>query len=89
MCACGGCEDAVTARTRCEWVMFLECGELLYGRRFLLKLMEALCKSYVAPTALYGSEAWCLKGSQLKIFCWTEISTVRVMCGVQLRDRKR
>ena len=26
----GGCESAVTARTRCWSVMFRECGELLY-----------------------------------------------------------
>ena len=30
--ACGGCEAAVTDRTRCEWVKFRECGELLHGR---------------------------------------------------------
>ena len=34
----GGCEAAVTARTRCGWVNFGECGELLYGRRFPLML---------------------------------------------------
>ena len=34
----GGCEAAVTARTRCWWVKLRECGELLYGRRFTLKL---------------------------------------------------
>ena len=34
----GGCEAAVTARTRCGWVMFRKCGELLYGRRFPLRL---------------------------------------------------
>ena len=28
----GGCEAAVTARTRCGWVRFRECSELLYGR---------------------------------------------------------
>ena len=28
----GGCEAAVNARTRCGWVRFRECGELLYGR---------------------------------------------------------
>ena len=28
----GGCEAAVTARTRCGWVKFRECSELLYGR---------------------------------------------------------
>ena len=30
----GGCEAAVTARTRCGWVKLRECGELQYGRRF-------------------------------------------------------
>ena len=40
--ACGGCEAAVTARTRCVWVRFWECGELLYGRRFPLNLKGAV-----------------------------------------------
>ena len=26
----GGCDAAVTARTRCRWVNVPECGELLY-----------------------------------------------------------
>ena len=26
----------VTARTRCGWVKFMQCGELLYGKSFLL-----------------------------------------------------
>ena len=30
----GGCEAALTARTRYGWVDFMECGELLCGRRF-------------------------------------------------------
>ena len=33
----GGCEAVVSARARCGWVKFKECGELLYGRRFHLK----------------------------------------------------
>ena len=37
----GGCEAAVTARTRCGWVKFRECGKLLYGRKFPLKLIGA------------------------------------------------
>ena len=32
----GGCEAAVTARTRCGWVNFKECSELLYDWRFSL-----------------------------------------------------
>ena len=34
-----GCETAVTARTRCGWVNFRDCIELVYGR-FHLKLKE-------------------------------------------------
>ena len=33
-----GCEDCVTARKRCGWVMFSFIGKLLYGKRLLLKL---------------------------------------------------
>ena len=34
----GGCEVAVTARVRIGWVRFRECGELLLGNRFPLKM---------------------------------------------------
>ena len=33
-----GSEAAVTARKRIEWIKFRECGELLYGRKFSLKM---------------------------------------------------
>ena len=61
MSASGGCEAAVTARTRCGWGELMECCELLYGRRFPPKLNGAFHKSYVRPAILYGSEAWFLK----------------------------
>ena len=56
----GGCE---AARTRCGWVKFRECGELVYGRRFPLRPKGAVYESYVRPAILYGSEAWCLNES--------------------------
>ena len=34
----GGCEAAVTARVRIDWVKFRECGELLFGNRFPLEM---------------------------------------------------
>ena len=37
---------------------------------------------------LYGSEAWCLKESDIGIL-WTKRSMVGAMCGVQLKDRER
>ena len=61
----GGCKAAVTARTRCELFRLREYGE--FGRRFPLKLKGAVNTSYVRPAILYGSEAWCLKESELGI----------------------
>ena len=49
MSAGGGCEAAVAARTRCGWVKLRECGELLYGRMFPLKLKGAVYKIYIRP----------------------------------------
>ena len=49
----GECEAVVTARTRCGWVKFRECSEMLYGRRFPLCLKGAVYKSYVRPAILY------------------------------------
>ena len=37
----GGCEAAMTAKTRCWWLKLSECSELLYGRRISLKLKGA------------------------------------------------
>ena len=84
----GGCEAAVTVRTRCGWVKFRECGELLHRKIFPLRLKQAVYKSYVSPAMLYESDAWCLKEREMGILRWTERSMVRAMCGVSLKDRK-
>ena len=63
----GGCEAAVTARTRCGWANFRECSELLHGSRLPLRLKVAVHKSYARSAILYGSEAWCLKESEMVI----------------------
>ena len=61
------CEAAVSARITCSWVKLRECGELLHGSRFPLKLKEAVHKSYVRQAMLHGSETWCLKESEMGI----------------------
>ena len=62
---------------------------MLYGRNFPQWLKGAVYMSYVGPAILHGSEAWCLKESEMGIIRRTERSIVRAMCGVQLKDRKR
>ena len=44
---------AVAARTRCGWVKFRECGDLLHVRRFPLMLKGAVYGHYVRPGILY------------------------------------
>ena len=63
----GGCEAALTARTRCGWDELRECGELLYGGRFPPRPKRAVYMSYVTTAILYGSEAFCLKESEMGI----------------------
>ena len=63
----GGCEAVVTARTRWGWGRHRDCGELLHGKRFPLKLKGTVHKSYVRPTILHRSEAWCLKKCEMGI----------------------
>ena len=36
----GGSKAVVTARTKIGWVKFRECGEVLYGKHFSLRLKE-------------------------------------------------
>ena len=89
MSADGVCEAAVTAATICGWVKFGECSELLYGRRFHLRLKGAVYKSYIRPAILYGGDIWCLNKREMGILRWTEKSMVEATCVVQLKDRKK
>ena len=72
----GGCEAAVTARTRCGGVWFMECGELLSDRRFPLTLKGVVYRSNIGLAILYGSEAWCLQENDMVILGRTDISMV-------------
>ena len=54
--ASGGCEAAVTARVRIGWVRFKECGELLLGNRFPLRMKGKVYRC-VRSAILYESEA--------------------------------
>ena len=53
--------------------------EVLYCRKFPLSMKGAVYRSYVRPAILYGSEAWCLKESEMGILQRTERSMVRAM----------
>ena len=50
----GGCEAAMTASIRCGWAKLRECGELLYGSRFPLRLKGAVYYPVILYDARYG-----------------------------------
>ena len=84
----GGCETAVTSRVRIRWMKFRECGKLLRGRRFSVRMKKMVYRSCVRSAMLYGNETWCLRESEMAILRRTERAMLRSMCGVQLVDRK-
>ena len=65
------------------------CGELLYGSRSPQRQKGAIHRSYVSPAMLHGSEACFLNEIDMGNLRRSEISMVRAMCRVQLKDRKR
>ena len=86
--ASGGCEAAVTARVRIGWVRFRECGELLLGNRFPLKMKGKVYHCCLRSAILYGSETWYLNENEKAILRRTERAMVRAMCGQKVVDRK-
>ena len=84
----GECETAVTSRVRIGWMKFRECGELLRGRRFSLKMKGMVYRTCARSAMLYGSETWCLKENEMGISRRTEKVMVRSMCGAKLVNRK-
>ena len=52
MSGSGVCEAAVTARTSYDWVKIRECGELLHGWIFPLKLKGAVYERYIRTKIL-------------------------------------
>ena len=65
--ASDGSEAARTARTKIEWIKFRECGELLHGRKFSLKMKGRIYQSCVRSAMLYRSETWCLRENEMAI----------------------
>ena len=84
-----GCEAAVTARTRWVWVKFRECGKLLHGNKFPLKLRGRVYKSNAIPAILHRSEGRHLKENMMGVLRKTRRFIVRAMRGVQLDDGKK
>ena len=67
---------------------FRECGELLLGRRFSVKMKGMVYRSCIISAMLYKSETWCLRENEMIILKRTERAMVKSMCGVKLVDKR-
>ena len=86
--ASGGSEAAVTVRTRIGWIKFRECGELLYGRKFWLRIKGRIYQSCIRSAMLYWSETRYLRENEMAILR-TEKAMMRAMCGVKIIEKRR
>ena len=82
------CEATVTARVRIGWVGFRECGELLLGNRFSLKMKGKVFRCCVRSATMYGSDTWCSKENEKVILRRMERAIMGAMCGWKVVDRK-
>ena len=67
---------------------FKECGELLLGNRFPLRMKGKVYHCCTRLAILHGSEIWCLKENEKAIVSRMERAMVRTMCGRKVVDRK-
>ena len=82
-------EAAVIARIRTGWIKYRECGELLYGRKFSLKMNGRIYQSCIRSAMLYGSIMLCLKENEMAILRRTETAMIRAMCGVKTIKKRK
>ena len=85
----GGSEVALTARTRIGSIKFRECGKLLYGRKFLLKMKGRIYQNCVKSAMRYGSETWSLRENEMAILRRTEKAIMRAICGIEMIEKRR
>ena len=87
-CSRGGYEAIVTAKVKIDWVEIRECGELLHGNRYPLRIQGSVYHGCIGSEILHGSEAWRLKENKKAILRKMEKAMVRAMCGQKVVYRK-
>ena len=83
---CGTVSSTVT-RVRSGWKKFRELLPLLTTKAISLKVKGELYAACVHSVMLYGSETWPIKVEESQRLHRNEMSMIRWMCGVTMRDR--
>ena len=88
MNARGGSEEAVTARTRIDWIKFSACGEFLSGRKLSSTIQARIYQSCVKLILLCESETRCIRKDEMAILRRIERAIIGAMCRVKLIEKK-
>ena len=83
----GGAESSTVTRVRSGWKKFRELLPLLTTKAISLKVKGELYASCVHGVMLYGSETWPVKVEESQRLHRNEMSMIRWMCSVTMRDR--
>ena len=82
----GGTESSTVTRVS-GWKKFREVLPLLTTKAISLKVKGELYAACVRSVMLYGSETWPIKVEESQRLHRNEMSMIRWMCGVTMRDR--
>ena len=85
--ACGGAESSTITRVRSGWKKFKELLPLLTTKATSLNIRGEIYATCVRSVMLYGSETWPVKVEDSQRLHRNEMSMIRWMCGVSLKDR--
>ena len=83
----GGAESSTVTRARNGWKKFKELLPLLTIKAISLKVKGELYAACVRSVMLYGSETWPIKVEESQRLHRNEMSMIRWMCCVTMRDR--
>ena len=83
----GGAESSTVTKVRSGWKKFRELLPLLTTKVISLKVKGELYAACVRSVMLYGSETWLIKVEESQRLHRNEMSMIRWMCGVTMRDR--
>ena len=83
----GGTESNTVTRVRSGWKKFRELLPLLTTKAFSMKVKGELYAACVRSVMLYGSETSPIKVEESQRLHRNEMSMIRWMCGVTMRER--
>ena len=85
--ACGGAEESVIERVRSGWKKFRELLSISTSRVLSLATKGRVFEEFVKCVVLYGSEVWAVKEHDLARLERNDMTMIRWICRVRLRDR--